>query len=268
MLKWGRPRRPTAQDAAKRLLVLRYVAVYALTTPPREMMKQWLDSWSDADRKEFEKNGAERRAEVWGSLERAGLSAAMSPKEREFARSAIITMTDRQQLDGIWRLEAVQTIMWALGLLSVMPDFDIQADGEILNKAPIIKIPEFISNARLRPNADIDAARDYAEFWHWRSRTRELIERGEEFNTPSGLKAQGIHGFDDLVRFVAKKSASEGRLRPIIDEDFGAKGKAFRDLTEEEWSEVRSITLERHFALDWLCGYAPGNRWDDTPTDT
>jgi len=26
--------------------------------------------------------------------------------------------------------------------------------------------------------------------------------------------------------------------------------------------------MERHKALNWLCGFAPGNRWDETPTDT
>jgi hypothetical protein len=59
----------------------------------------------------------------------------------------------------------------------------------------------------------------------------------------------------------------EGRFE-VIDEDFAVHGKAYRDLSPEEWSEVRSITLERHFALNWLCGYAPNNRWDETPTDT
>jgi hypothetical protein len=31
---------------------------------------------------------------------------------------------------------------------------------------------------------------------------------------------------------------------------------------------VSSATIERHFALNWLRGYAPGNEWDETPTDT
>jgi hypothetical protein len=31
---------------------------------------------------------------------------------------------------------------------------------------------------------------------------------------------------------------------------------------------VGSITEERHFALNWLCGYAPDNDWDATPTPT
>ena len=53
-----------------------------------------------------------------------------------------------------------------------------------------------------------------------------------------------------------------------IHDDFPAKGKAYRDLTADEWSEVRSVCAERHYALNWLCGYAPGNDWDHTPTET
>jgi len=53
-----------------------------------------------------------------------------------------------------------------------------------------------------------------------------------------------------------------------IDEDFPAFGRAYRDLSSDEWAAVKSIAMERHFALNWLCGYAPENGWDDTPTDT
>jgi len=45
-------------------------------------------------------------------------------------------------------------------------------------------------------------------------------------------------------------------------------GKAYRDLSAHEWHEVGSIAVQRHFTLNWLCGYAPENRWDETPTDT
>ncbi|HNQ91116.1 MAG TPA: hypothetical protein PKM73_21080 [Verrucomicrobiota bacterium] len=74
--------------------------------------------------------------------------------------------------------------------------------------------------------------------------------------------------YDDIVRFTAKASGESGTLAEVLDEDFVAKGKPYRDLTATECSEVTSITVERHFALNWLCGRAPGNRWDETPTDT
>ncbi|GAG45880.1 unnamed protein product [marine sediment metagenome] len=107
------------------------------------------------------------------------------------------------------------------------------------------------------------------ELWNWRSRTRWLIEDGQapDFKgTPA--EEQGFRTFDDIVRHTAKLATQEGTLDKIIDEDFVVFGKPYRDLDSEEWNTVRSITEERHFALNWLCGYAPGNCWDETSTDT
>jgi hypothetical protein len=73
---------------------------------------------------------------------------------------------------------------------------------------------------------------------------------------------------DSVVRFTTKKLHDEGILRDIRDEDFVAKGKPYRELTPLEWSQVRSIAMERHLALNWLCGFAPDNKWDQTPTTT
>jgi hypothetical protein len=114
----------------------------------------------------------------------------------------------------------------------------------------------------------IDQARDVAESWHWRSRTRELIERGDAFPDNPKMKAIGFRSYDDVVRFSARNHAQEGRLSHCVEEDYPAKGKAYRDLTQSEWSEVRSITVERHYTLNWLCGYAPENKWDETPINT
>ena len=57
-------------------------------------------------------------------------------------------------------------------------------------------------------------------------------------------------------------------MAACIEEDFPANGKAYRKLSAQEWSEVRSVTFERHIALNWLCGYSLGNEWDQTPTET
>jgi hypothetical protein len=107
-----------------------------------------------------------------------------------------------------------------------------------------------------------------AELWHWRSRTRQLIEAGEVYQGGASAAAAGLHTFDDIVRTTSRFAAEEKQIDPPIDEDFPAMGKAYRDLTNNEWNDVRSITVERHLALNWLCGYAPKNAWDETPTDT
>ncbi len=83
-----------------------------------------------------------------------------------------------------------------------------------------------------------------------------------------GVGLDGSLGLSwDEQREAARQAAATGSVA-VIDDDFAARGKAYRDLTDEEWAEVRSITLERHFALNWHCGYAPDNRWDETPTET
>jgi hypothetical protein len=112
-----------------------------------------------------------------------------------------------------------------------------------------------VAKARLRPRREIERARELAELWHWRSRTRQLGE------------SKGVESADGIVRLAATAARKRGDFRPIRD-DFPAFGKAYRELTAEQWAEVGSITRERHFALNWLCGYASRNRWDATPTDT
>jgi hypothetical protein len=59
-----------------------------------------------------------------------------------------------------------------------------------------------------------------------------------------------------------------GNLLVVSEGDFAVKGRPYALLSLEEWSEVRSISVERHRALNWLCGYSSNNDWDTTPTDT
>ena len=82
------------------------------------------------------------------------------------------------------------------------------------------------------------------------------------------MKAAGYHSYDDIVRHVARNAARQGTIPTCIEDDFPARGKAYRALSKEEWSEVTSIAVERHYALNWLCGHATENKWDETPTDT
>jgi hypothetical protein len=112
--------------------------------------------------------------------------------------------------------------------------------------------------ASLRPSSELERAREIAELWHWRSRTRRLQEEGRRPEAE----------LDAIVRQVAPRAADDGMIGPAISGDFPAFGKAYRDLTVEEWSSAQSIAMERHFAFNWLCGLAPDNEWDETPTDT
>lgn len=232
------------------------------------MLRQLMSRWGADECAKFEREAGSRRDHLWHVIHDAGVGPYLSPHERDLAESTMVTMTERQQVEASWRMEAAQVFMWALGLLPALPPYDTIAKHELLKQIPSREIPAFIASARLRGQTEIDRARSAAELWHWRSRTRFLIERGDVLQTNDKLKAAGFESYDDIVRFTASKAAQDGAIPPAIGDDFPVKGKAYRDLTAQEWPGIRSITAERHFALNWLCGYAPENRWDETPTGT
>ena len=260
--------RPTSEDAARRLLILKHVVVAALTAPPREMLSEMTSQRSADELSSFQKQAETLRNGFWGQLRQAGLWQYLSPHEKSLAQATTATMTKRQQLDASWRVEAAQILLWALGMMPALPTYDELANHDILKQIPSDEATAFSTSARLRAQPEIDAARSAAELWNWRSRTRELIERGDVFPSDARMKAAGFGSYDDVIRVTARKAAQDGTIPSCIDGDFTACGKAYRDLTADEWAQTRSITNERHFALNWLCGYSPKNQWDETPTDT
>jgi hypothetical protein len=259
---------PTAQDAARRLVILKHVLATALAAPPQKMLQKMRAGWSAEDRDKFERQAEAQRDQFWRGLHDAGLWQHLSPREQALAQSTMNNMTEQQQVEASWRMEAAQTLMWALNMIRELPPYDKMADHELLKQIPSRGVAAFIQPACLREQAELERARDTAEFWHWRSRTRELIERGDPFPDDASMRDAGFHSYDDIVRFSARNAAQKRTIPPCIEDDFPAQGKAYRDLTDGEWSQVRSITVERHFTLNWLCGYAPANNWDETPTDT
>ena len=236
--------------------------------PPREMLRTLLKQWSPEDRRKFTAEAEDRREEFWQPLRDAGLWDCVSPRERELATTTIATMTAQQQVNASWRIEALQVLMWALGFTAHLPPYDTQASHDLLKEIPLGEMSRLLSYAQLRGQSEIEQARSLAELWHWRSRTRQLIEECAEFPADEEAGTAGFGSFDDIVRFTACRLSEEGRIPPCIDQDFPARAKAYREMSAQEWSNVRSVTVERHFALNWLCGYAPANEWDETTTDT
>jgi hypothetical protein len=72
--------------------------------------------------------------------------------------------------------------------------------------------------------------------------------------------------YDQLIAATAMRGYEQGVLPSPLRGDFRAYGKVYRHLTEEQHSEALSIAVERHHALNWLCGAGTG--WDDVPLDT
>ncbi len=255
--------KPSPHEVANRLLILKYVVVQALALPPQDLLQNLYSQWSKEQQREFTNGFTERAKQVVTSLKSNKLWNHMTREEQEFLQSAPPKIKFQQHLNAMWRLESAAVLMWALGLITDFPSFGNQSNPEILKQIPHENIDKFINGSLLLAENEIENKRSLAELWHWRSRTRQLIE--EKRVPPQEL---GFNSFDQIVEQVANEAFRQGDLSQVIDNDFVAKGKAYRDLTDEEWSEVLSITMERHHALNWICGYAQRNQWDKTPTET
>lgn len=256
-------KKPNARDVLNRIGVLHSVVTYAQSAPPFEFIEESYRQWSDEEKNEYAKHLQQTSDEYCDNLKEAGLWKAASVTEKAFLQSVSLKHERQQLINASWRVEAAVPLFWALGFLEKMPLFDEPADEstfELLEK-------DNFTDYELRSAAEIEVQRSLAELWHWRSRTRELIEAGETIPVSLSEKT-GVKTYDEIVRTTAKLAHEQGDLPQVIDEDFAVKGKAYRDMNAEEWSEVRSITAERHFALNWRAGYAPKDDWDQTPTGT
>jgi Domain of unknown function (DUF4272) len=256
---------PDAAAVMTRALVLERVARFAFAMPSRDQLAQAMGAQTDAERDEFRKEGEAMRDRFWNVP--GPLREALTPRERSFARKTVATLTEQEQVNAIWRMEALAAIIWALGIADLPPYDEPAGEGTLDLMKPYFRAVA-ISKAALRERAEIERAREVAELWHWRCRTWQLTREGIAPPADSAIRSAAIAGVADIVRSAATRALDEGTLAAVIDGDFPAFGKPFRTLDSDEWACVRSIAAERHYAFNWLCGYAPSNAWDDTPTET
>lgn len=207
-------------------------------------------------------------------LRKLDLSCALASEEREFLHLGLSAASRTRACGFSWQIEAAACIAWALRLLPRLWPMDEQFDGKL--DFQLLAAPErgFVENASLRPIEEIQAAAERVKLLHWRARQLQLERQGYTWPPASAtpeqiadLQIKGLNSLDGVVRVTARLAQGAGTVE-ILDEDFVAKGKPFRELTEEELSELLGIASERHRALSWLCGLAPGNNWAAVPTET
>jgi hypothetical protein len=186
-------------------------------------------------------------------LSQPEIAGALSPREAELIARAPGTWTPQEYLGASWRLEALGCLLWALCQVEEMPPYDMPFAPDLL--AGLAQRP---GDRTFRSNAELDRARQIAEMWHWRARTTRLMRLGR--TPPAGVT------YAKLLEVTAGAAHKAGDLPPPIEGDFPLFGKAYGALSEKELGIAASIALERHYAFNWLCGYAAD--WDHVPTDT
>lgn len=164
------------------------------------------------------------------------------------------TWSQRTILQMGWRTEALGMLLWSLQIMDRMQPFDTRFQQERLLQPLDLLTPtiDLIWRAELRPLAELQAMRDQAELWNWRSRATELQRMG--VRPPAGVS------FAEIIYLTARKAREDGRLPALIDGDFPAFGKPYSQIDEYEYSLASSIADERYFALTWLC--EPAIEWE------
>jgi hypothetical protein len=256
---------PSAFAVARRALILLHEIEHMLKSVPADAAESYRAGWPGDSKARFAPAMASRCEARLAQLEVDGLAADLSSSERRFLGTPLPDLPRMLVVQFSWRAESLHCVLWALGLVGELNPWDQQAGPESVDFSHLENPQAFISSASLRPTKEIATMRDRAELWNWRARTRRLAEEGRPF---PAMRERGVTSWDGVVRRTASEIVRRGEPVPLVEEDLAAFGKAFRDLTSEEYEMMCSIAQERHFALNWLCGQAPGNRWDATPTGT
>lgn len=245
-----------------RAVILQYRFVKGMATPPPDTILRCKKIWTQQEWQKFVTQTASRNNAFVHTLRTSGLWDEMEALERSFILAGPDDVSQQDLLDSSWLSESIVCLLWALGYLSEIPPYDQQADPELTKKIPKEPIEVLLRNATLRSSQLIEKQRELAELWHWRSRTRQLQESGQDIALPNNYK------IEDVIRIASSHAVADGINRSPIESDFPALGKPYHKLSDEDFSQVTSIAVERHRAFNWLCGFAPKNCWTDTPTDT
>lgn len=206
-----------------------------------------------------QKADARAKAEVLGQLGATFQTKNLfSKNEWRLFSSPLGSWSDRDGINVDWRKECIGVFGWALGkeqaILPFDQGFDLNSKDYMDSMMALMKS----NSATLRPDDEISNAQEMAKIWHWRARTTRIIKEGR--TPPAG------YTFERIIEISAKGSFDLGWIPKPIAGDFPFLGKPYRDLTEDEYHFATSVAMERHYALNWLCGYS--NDWDCVSTGT
>ena len=191
-----------------------------------------------------------------------GLDKIYSKRERDIVNKSIGKLNQQDLINLSWKEESLFILLWAIQKFGQIPDYDTECDHirAISNLHIMGEIEKTSVNIIPRSHEEIMNARNIAEGWHWRARTHYLILEKYDLHLPAGVTMESI------IEMTAAEHYKLGEIPEPIKGDFPVFGKPYKELTPEEYSLVNSITYERHYVLNWICGYS--NDWDNVPTET
>ncbi len=194
-------------------------------------------------------------------IERDDLSDHFSASESQLMEIPLGGWGQTNVLQTIGRFEALVTLLWAIKRIDEMPSWQVPVGAKMMENAALFKSPkELLELGVKRDDVEIETMQQAAEFWHWRFRT-EMMRRG-------GAPPPAGETYEDCISKAVDHAMNEGIISNSMDGDIEINGTAYGSLNQEDWANVASISIERHFGFNWLAGRAENNDWDLTRVDT
>lgn len=144
----------------------------------------------------------ENKQELKAWLHDEDLWKELSPTELEFLSSE--PPSERQVINASWRCEALVSLLWALGLLQVMPGATEASEpssfGEFLPPYAAVSARAFVASAQRRADEELWAMADEVLSLHWKARDASLNGRAcPEVHT--GIIQERHHGINWVIGY-------------------------------------------------------------------
>lgn len=192
--------------------------------------------------------------------QRVGIAEHYSAYERDVIGRPVGEIPN-DELHGLgMRLQALGALLWAIGRMEMPPYFETITADLVQPLLPDRDEPiePFLQTAEARSEAVLRQEQCRATFWNWRCRCDHMRR--------SGLKPKRGETYKKTVADAAESALRVGLIEAVEEGDVSCDGVPFRDLDEDSFAFAASSTLERHYALNWVCGDAED--WDKVSTTT
>lgn len=142
------------------------------------------------------------KQKVIETLKKSGVWDSMAPSEKEFVEAA--APTKQQTIDATWRVEALWSLLWALGKVKTL-DFPTQpCDPQKIHG--LMPKPEeakaFIASARLRDAEEILDETDKIYRIHWAVRDAQLNKKAVPARLDPGVVVERHYALNWLTWYA------------------------------------------------------------------
>ena len=222
------PQPPAPQRVARRALALAAVSGRALleqedqSDPAVEETRQRIVQW----------------------VNDVGIGDELEPEEWKLIQRPVGAAERQDAVNGVWRIEGLGVLAWALGLYDLRPHDKLVDPGELLPAVGILNVEKaqaLLASPELRGPAELKAASDRLFALHWRVTNFRL--RQEAMN------------FVELADNAWFGPLNIGGLR-LIDNDLAFGDKPIASADPDQVGACTSAARERHLAINWLHGYS------------